>query len=887
MTAEIVGRAEASGQLAEDIDRGAESLSFAIVRGVAGMGKTTIVDDVVTSGEPRSVLRVTGRPERTNTPLSLIAELVGRPDGTDPERHGDEAGAAVARAVTALLDHIASCTTDGPAVLVVDDLQWADPASVEVLRRSAARARHDRLTVVLALRPVPAPRDDIAGLLDMVRGLGAITVELGPLDQNDARRLIDSLTTDVTDAQARSCIEASGGNPLVLRHLAGAVSQGSSLTDSLRPLVHQRLTALPDDAAREVAVAAVGGSRIRVDALADLLDTSADAVERGLDHAAGAALVYRDSDGWRFDHDLVREAVVETLEPADRADLHRRWAAVAWNASTDDAGPAAAHLLAAGPPFESWEIDVLLASAVEALHTSPATAVEAFTAVLDHTEPDDDRHRSARTGAAEARLWSTRHDDPDDTADVDALTRLRQEFAQGRVSHSTLTEAEATARASLTGSDLDETLARIATIASTAHQPLPHLLDELHERADSLSPLAEVWLRHAQDRSIVLTGEFVESMWIGERAKAAGDRLPEDHPARVEAAFTFGRLACQLERRRPEGFDALRWAEQRAEELGSTALQLDVYLEHGIQLKMWDRWDEADARFTAGAALAEEHGAAISQDLFELELMSLAVPRGDTARAEEIVAGRAGRPDPVAFWAAHVGHLRMVEDELDLAIRTLVPLAEGRDVYPEVRRLALEVLAVAAYVADDDRARDALRTGCRLLGGDARPARVCRAMVLATADGAGEVADTVLGDVVDAPPLIRGKYELLAGIAHRRSGNAERAIECLRSSYQRARNRGANATARIIERTLEDLGVRTATRTADRPVTGWGAITPAEMRVVELVAEGLVYREVAERLFISRRTVESHVASALRKLELRNRSQLATAFLAEGAAHVQ
>lgn len=720
------------------VERGTQSLAIAVVRGAEAAGIAQLLDEVVQNSAGRTILRAAGSPDRTRAALSLIGELTDRPDGLDVADGGaggslDERDATVARAVDALLDRLAVSTADGPAVLVVDDLQWVDRASIDALRLAAGRASHDRLTILLTVRSVPDTRDDIAQLLDTAERLGAVVVDLQPIDA---------------------------------------------------------------------------------------------------------------------------------------------------------AGTTAADLLAAGPPFGSRQIDVLLAAAQESLHTAPARAAELFTVVVEHTREDDVRHRAARTGAAEARLWAAQGIDAG-TTDRDPMTRVQEEYARGRMTQATLTEAERWARTTLSGAQLDESLARIARYAAAAFTPLPHLIDELDRRSGSLSPLAEVWLRHAQDRLLFLTGEFVESMWIGERAKAAGDRLPPEHPARVEASLTFGRLACQTDRRHLEGFEALRWAEQRAEELGLVTRQIDVCLDHGIQLKMWDRWDEADARFSAGVALAGEIGARTSQDNFERELAGLAIPRGDVARAEEIVAARAGRPDPVALWAVYIGHLRLVQGDVDAAMRILVPLAEGRDVFPEVRRLSLELLARAASEADDDRARDALRAGCLLLTGDTHPARVCRTMVLATADGASDVADTVLRDLTDAPPFIRGGYSLLAGIAHRRAGQDERAVECLTDAHDLATDRGASATVRTIRRMLEDLGVRMTAPVPDRPATGWASITTAEMRVVELVAEGLVYREIAERLFLSRRTVESHVASALRKLNLRNRSQLATAFLTDGTSHAR
>ena len=85
---------------------------------------------------------------------------------------------------------------------------------------------------------------------------------------------------------------------------------------------------------------------------------------------------------------------------------------------------------------------------------------------------------------------------------------------------------------------------------------------------------------------------------------------------------------------------------------------------------------------------------------------------------------------------------------------------------------------------------------------------------------------------------------------------------------------GATALRQRTASWLRQLGVHTRGRIGTRALSGWESLTDAELRVAAVVAEGLLYREAAERLHLSRRIVETHVASALRKLDLRNRSEL-------------
>lgn len=879
MTVDLIGRRDCLELLASVVDESRDDLSIAIVRGAAGVGKTALVEHLLSRHPRVPVMRTAARPELARIPLALIAELGAGPDGTAPGID-DEKGVATARAVDALADRVSALNAEHAGLLVVEDLHWADRESLEVLGRVVGRIRHERLAMVMTTRSVTDGHEGLSQLIGALDGSGAVIVDLPPLVDSDARRLIETVAPAVSEEQVAACLRVGRGNPLMLRHLSGA-GRAVTPSGSLGAVVEERLGVLTGAGAHMVRAASLGGNDVLVELVAAVVGSSTAEVTGWLEQATEAGLVARTGDGWRFEHDLIREAVADSIGERDRVGLHRRWAAALLGIEWLGADPAVDHVIAAGPPFESWEIDVLLRFGMRTVHTAPASAAEAFSLVLEHTGSADDRHRSARTGAAEARLWSSRSGSTAVVEGVDPLTRLRFEFGQGRVSGSTLADAERAAREAYSGEQLDETLARVARYASASLHPLPHLLRELDDRSATLTPLAEVWLRHAQDRLLILSGEFIESMWIGERAKAAGDQLPPGHPARIEAALTFGRLACQTSRRHVEGFEALRWAERRAEDVGSASRQIEAYLDHGMQLKMWDRWDEAEARFDAGAAIAEEIGAATARDQFDLQLAELAIVRGDVSRADGIVSARAGRPDPVALWAVQIGHLRLVRGQVDEAIQTLVPLAEGRDVFPEVRRMSLEILAHAAFVADDEHARGALRAGCRRLTGEARPARVCRAMVLASVDGDGALADAALAELGDAPPYVQGGYTMLGGVAHKRADHEDRAIHCFTVARELAAKRGAVPTVRTIDRQLAELGIQPPPSVADRPATGWASITPAEMRVVEVVAEGLVYREIAERLFISRRTVESHVASALRKLGLRNRSQLAAAFFSE------
>lgn len=877
----LIGREGAAASVQAALDHGAESFASVVVEGPAGFGKSALLEQVLAADE-RTVLRVGGELELVRAPLCAVAtltrrhELLESHDGPDVDT---ELATKTARAVGALLDLVAEqVAAAGPVALVVDDLQWVDRPSVDVLRLATGRLQAEPCTLIVAGRPAPG-RDDIAALAHALGEHGAEQVVLGPLPDDAARQVVSAEARDASAADVDRCVDAAGGSPLLLRHLARSIDTHTHDGSPLAAATRRMLAGLGEMAQRVVKVAAVGGTDVDVGGVATITDMESSEVTTSLGHAADTGLL-RHGD-WRFDHDLIRDAVLEAMPRTELDDARRAWAVEL--AARDEAGVQAAadHLMAVDGAWSDREIDIVARAAGTTVVTAPDRATELYSALVEQTTASDPRHLTARTGLAEARLWSGKPASSGAGSQIDPLTRLRHELAVGRVVPATLQEAEQHVRDELTGTARDEALARVAKMGAAALHPLPHVINELEERQAELTPLAEVWLWSAKADLHQLTSDFVGIEWVGERAHTAAAKLPSDHPARVEAAIVVGRLAIQTADRVEEGLEQLTWAERRAEELGSARLQLAAYLDSGNALHMWGRLDEADARLAAGVALARDTGSRTMVQHFEWRRLKVLLDLGDFVAADQLLTKRRTAPDPLGLTTMEVGTLMLLRGDSEAAIEMLAPLATGRDVVTEVRRVSLERLAQAAFDADDDAARRAVVEGARLLGGDALPIVFGRSMSLASAEGDSELAESVLAKTVEegAPPYIQDIGARLAGIAHRVAGDDERAVmrlEQARAFEDAARAHGPGA---MVDRWLADLGRAPKRPGKDRPVSGWGALTDAEMRVVEVVADGLVYREVAERLCLSRRTVESHVAAALRKLGLKNRTQLAAAFV--------
>lgn len=211
---------------------------------------------------------------------------------------------------------------DGPRVLVIEDLQWADPPSVRLLGHCRRRLRDRPLSIVAAVRSSGV--DAIGGAL----GPGVDRVALGPLPLAAARELAAHL--GVTDAgHVERAHARSRGHPFVLGELL-RVDDGARLPDTVRAILEARLSGLPDVERRVLRAAGVQGEGFLATGVHALLvdDLDAGAIDAALARLEAQRLVRRraGSDGWAFQDDALREAAYATLTPEDRRLAHRLFA---------------------------------------------------------------------------------------------------------------------------------------------------------------------------------------------------------------------------------------------------------------------------------------------------------------------------------------------------------------------------------------------------------------------------------------------------------------------------------------------------------------------------------------------------------------------------------
>jgi DNA-binding SARP family transcriptional activator len=372
--AELVGR---SGEWQRLVDLLAAAATggpqLALLEGEPGIGKSTLSDALVRHAAAAGWKCTVGRSLEPDLAPSLwpwieiVRDVVGDLAEAVPEESplrrlaaGDyDSGASLtaielAGQFVALLDE----TVTGPCLILLDDVHWADRATLHVLRLVLERLGSRPVMVVAAHRPLAfVPNsplgDSLGGLRRAVTTTG---VTISPLDSTAVAQLME-LTAGVAPSGevADRVRNRAGGNPLFvveLARLAGehGVADDSVLPDAIRDVVRARLAQLPSRATAELEVAAVLGEQFDLRTAIAVSERDAESCLDALDAAIVTRIVVPEADGFRFAHALVRDAVLAEVSPLRLARLHQRAAeaiAEMHGDAPDVAEPVAHHWLAA------------------------------------------------------------------------------------------------------------------------------------------------------------------------------------------------------------------------------------------------------------------------------------------------------------------------------------------------------------------------------------------------------------------------------------------------------------------------------------------------------------------------------------------------------------
>jgi tetratricopeptide (TPR) repeat protein len=602
----------------------------------------------------------------------------------------------------AVIDLLRAESTSGPLVIVLDDLQWADEASLVLLRHAGAHVADLSVAIVGIYRDTdPPPEKARASLLNGLAQAGRV-VHLEGLAVDDVVALVDASPRMMSTDWARRLASRTRGNPFfateVLRLLGAQGDTGedplATVPPSVSSVVMQRLERLPPDVQDVLAVAAVIAEQFTVAQLAAAAPNLpvAEAVEVG----ASAGLVALAGDGFGFAHALVREAIIASLGPVTVAELHQRIGrALAGTASPE---ALARHFLAALPLGDEQ-------SAVR-------HCIAAGEACLDRLAHED------------ARRWFDRALAVGGPSPSDRIRAL-------------LGRAEANRRASDSDAalaDFEEVIAadrrdadpRAFALAALGIQRLGYRSGQLHERPAALleEAAARVPAESGELRAELLSA-FALELWshAWERAEEARARSAEAL-ALAEQTGSAGAIARCLEARytvswspelAAERADIAARMAQHARRIGDGEVEATAELLRATALleRADPRWIDALTRFFEVAAALR---------LPRLDYMvltrraALALLRGDLDAASGLIdeaaalGRRIGEPDAIyADYHLRAELLRFAHERGQLLDRQLPLRTSSVSLFGHVERPVMLLDA-----GHEDEARDAFEQAARI-----------------------------------------------------------------------------------------------------------------------------------------------------------------------------
>jgi ATP/maltotriose-dependent transcriptional regulator MalT len=831
------------------------------------------------------------------------------------------------RAVRELLERLAA---GQPLVLVLDDLHWADPASVELVGTLLRRPPAARVLLATAVRPRQLP-ERLSVALERAHRAGLLTrVELGALTPGQARELLGEA---VERADANVLYEESGGNPFYLEQLARSLDRTPPATagheetpletigvpPTVAAALTEELALLSDSARRALEGAAVAGDPFEPELAAAAAEMPEGAVMDAVDELLDVDLI-RPTDAprrFRFRHPLVRRAVYEATAAGWRLGAHERCsAALAIRGAT--AAERAHHVTRSAREGDADAVAVLREAGEGAVRLAPASAAHWFGEAL-RLLPD--------SASAEERVELL-------------FARAKALTAVGRFedSHGALMEALATVP-----DDAHALRARVARACAAVDS----LLGQHEQAADRLTDGLDSLPDRSSPEAVALMIDLAQNgIWrarydeMQEWAESAVHAARELGDAPLTAAALAGLALAESMRGAPDRAEAAR-AEAGAlvDSLSDDELARHVQasaLLGGVELYL-DRYAEADVHSNRALAVARatgqgEHVLVLIQTVGAVwrqqgklaeaaELLdggieaarvlgnthalgwslstrsSTALRAGDVdlalAAAQESVdlCRNAGASFHSAEAAADLAAALLETGEPERAVDLLVGSAGGEElvmIAGSPRCRYLEVLArcrLALGLADDARRTadyaEAWAETIQLPMAAVWAGRAAAAVDLET-NRPARAAERALASAAAADeagtPVEAALSRTLAGRALARDGETERAAGELTHAAHELEACGALRSRDEAERELRKLGRKVYRRSvAGTAATGLESLTERELQLARLVVDRKTNPQIAAELFLSQKTVETHLRNIFRKVGVTSRVELARA----------
>ena len=885
-----------------------------LIEGEPGIGKSALVRAALAEAPEAGCQVFWGAGDELGQALPLLPLLEGlrvREPSDNPRRRmivrllrgevtadrGTDVSAALAEQLLALVAE--QCAVQ-PTILVVDDLQWADQASVTLWGRLARSVRQMPLLLVGTMRAV----DDSARL------------RLTGLPEPAVAELVAALAGGEPDEKLLRLAEGAAGNPLYVTELVAALDRSASLTvsgagaaeltsasapSSLSAAIADRLGFVSGPVREVLRAAALLGVDFAVPDLAVVLGRGVTELIPAVDEACAAGVLAESGHALGFRHPLIRSALYEEISPPMRAAWHRDVGrALAETGAPADRVARQLLLAVGGPggpaePMDEWILGWLARNAEPLVGQAPQVAAELLRQAVASSPAGSAQHdclvsRLAdalyRVGdAAEAERVANRAlayvVEPDLVVDLH-WTLAQCRMRAGRFAESLATLDEALASPGISARHR----ARLLVLAARTHDKRGEVEKAGRVAETALAVASEAgdnwamgWALHVQTLATSESAQMTDALPLFDRALTVTQGDPALTDLRlllqINKAVTLGDLD-----RYEEAFAAAGQARNLADQVGMVIRRVQAHGALGQLFFDTGRWADAMAEVEVLNEDLKEP-IAVCCDLGIAGVICF--HRGEFAAARRHLAAAA--PHAERTGNRVIGPLALArsldrehDGALPEALAALTDALDGTEELDETENLLADAVRLATKIGDLGRAKALAGHAADLAARSEIRHRQANALYcrgLLDHDGSRLLAAAErYGDV--GRPLLRAKALEAAAGEFVRTGDRGQARSAFTRAVEVYTSLGAAADVARLQARFRAHGIRRGPRAKHRQArSGWDSLTPAEIKIAALVESGLSNPEIADKLLLSRRTVATHVSHILKKLDVNSRIDIA------------